>query len=569
MTEASATQTGEAPLSGGNFRAEDLTKEQLTRLTVMSEREQEIVKALEAGGQRLLIGPRGSGKSTYLKLAYFRALDGDRVLPVYVNYARSISLEPEFRKSARALPLFRQWILAQIVYGLRLSMSESHVEPPEGHLPAYEAASQFVSAIERQRLSDAVETTLDVTQVLQLLAEAGAAAGRKRVVLLLDDAAHAFAAEQQREFFEIFASLRSRWVSSKAAVYPGVTSYTPRFHIGHDAQLIDVWLRPDQSGYVEMMREIAQKRLTSEEFAQLDRRDGLLEYLALSSFGIPRTLIMMIAQINEDTADNRLSATRAIADSAIADAAENALKVFTSLEAKLPRYRNFVDVGSEFVAQSLEAIRKYNDARMSADNSARANRIWIEEPVPAEVQRIFGFLEYAGVVRQQGTSVSQGGRSYRVLVPHYGLLVSDTALGLGRNPSISAAIFALTSRQHTARVRRTLTSLLGADFQQRCRLDLGECANCGAHRENPEARFCANCGAQLSQASVFEELLDTSVESLPLSAAMLARLRDHSDLRKIKHIIVDEENEQLLQIPYIGPQRASRIRVLAEEFVYE
>lgn len=559
----------ESPLSGGNFRAEDLTREQLTHLTVMSEREQEIVKALEAGGQRLLIGPRGSGKSTYLKLAYFEALDGDRVLPVYVNYARSISLEPEFRKSARALPLFRQWVLAQIVHGLRNSVDELGRPVPPEHAAVFDSAARFVSAIERQRLIDAVETSFDVTQVLQLLADVGASTGRRRVVLLLDDAAHAFAAEQQREFFEIFASLRSRWVSSKAAVYPGVTSYTPRFHIGHDAQLIDVWLRPDQSGYVEMMREIAQKRLTDDEFAQLDRREGLLEYLALASFGIPRTLIMMLAQINEETDANRLSATRAISDNAIGDAAENAMKVFTSLEAKLPRYRNFVAVGNEFVSQSIEAIRKYNDARTTTTTPARANRIWIEEPIPAEVQRIFGFLEYAGIVRQQGTSVSQGGRSYRVLVPHYGILVSHTSLGLGRNPSIGAAIAALASRQHSARVRRTLPSLLGADYLTRCRLDLGECGNCGARRENPEARFCASCGSQLSQASVFEELLDTGIESLPLSDAILSRVRDHSDVRKIKHIIVDEENQRLLQVPYIGPQRASRIRLLAEEFVYE
>ena len=569
MTDIDGHSGDESPLSGGNFRAEDLTKEQLTHLTVMSEREQEIVKALESGGQRLLIGPRGSGKSTYLKLAYYEALDGDRVLPVYVNYSRSISLEPEFRRSARALPLFRQWVLAQIVRGLQISMDELASEVPDEHEALFEAAAEYVSAIERQRLSDAMETSFDVSQVLQILADAAAVTGRKRVVLLLDDAAHAFAAEQQREFFEIFASLRSRWVSSKAAVYPGVTSYTPRFHIGHDAQLIDVWLRPDQTGYVEMMREIAQKRLSDEEFTQIDKRDGLLEYLALASFGIPRTLIMMLAQINEETDANRLTGSRAISDNAIGDAAENAMKVFTSLEAKLPRYRNFVTVGNEFVSQSLEAIRKYNDSRASTGQEGRANRIWIEEPVPAEVQRIFGFLEYAGVVRQQGTSVSQGGRSYRVLVPHYGLLVSHTALGLGRNPSIASAIAALSSRQHSARVRRKLSSLLGSDFQSRCRLDLGDCANCGAQRENPEARFCANCGAQLSQASVFEELLDTDVESLPLSAALLVRVRDHSDIRKIKHIIVDEENQRLLQVPYIGPQRASRIRLLAEEFVYE
>jgi hypothetical protein len=566
MSDTRAIEISESAL-GANFRAEDLTRKDLLALTVMSEREHEIVRALDGAGQRLLIGPRGSGKSTYLKVAYFNALDEGKILPVYVNYSKSITIEPEFRRSASALPLFRQWILAQIIRGTAQSLAELRVDVLDEDKIYVEMASELVSAIERRRIDQVPETTFDLTNVIDFLERASKNAGRRRVVLLLDDAAHAFASEQQREFFEVFGGLRSRTVSSKAAVYPGVTSYTPRFHVGHDAQLIDVWLRPEHPNYLDMMREIAQKRLSAASYNEIDRRESLLDYLSLASFGLPRTLIVMLAQIIEDKDSNKLTSSVNLADTAVTDAASNALKVFTSLEAKLPRYKNFVEVGRELVDAIVNAIRDYNDKRTG--DSGRANRILIEEPIPAEVQRIIGFLEYAGVVRQQSVSVSQGERSFRVIVPHFGLLLSRTALGLGRNPSASGGVEALTSKQHTVRVRWRLTSLLSDGFLARCRLDLGACSVCGTERDNPEARFCSSCGSVLSQVSVFEELLDTDIEALPLSDAIISRLKSNSEIQQVKDIMLDEESQVLLNIKYIGPYRASRIRSLAEEFLYE
>ena len=65
------------------------------------------------------------------------------------------------------------------------------------------------------------------TELLALIETWTEAMGRSRAVLLMDDAAHAFMQQQQREFFEVFRALRSRTVACKAAIYPGVTSYSP------------------------------------------------------------------------------------------------------------------------------------------------------------------------------------------------------------------------------------------------------------------------------------------------------------------------------------------------------
>ncbi len=72
----------------------------------------------------------------------------------------------------------------------------------------------------------------------------------------MDDAAHAFMQQQQREFFEVFRALRSRTVACKAAIYPGVTSYSPFFNVGHEAEEIEVWIRTDSAEYTDAMRSI-------------------------------------------------------------------------------------------------------------------------------------------------------------------------------------------------------------------------------------------------------------------------------------------------------------------------
>ena len=103
-------------------RAENLSKEELLRWTTYTSHDEENVTKLMGPGTKLLTGPRGSGKSTLLKTAYFRLLENRAALPVYVNYSKSLALEPMFHRSANALQLFRQWVLFKII----VATSESH-----------------------------------------------------------------------------------------------------------------------------------------------------------------------------------------------------------------------------------------------------------------------------------------------------------------------------------------------------------------------------------------------------------------------------------------------------------
>jgi predicted AAA+ superfamily ATPase len=77
-------------------RAEHLDRDELLQWTAETPRDRELMKKLKGSGAKLLSGPRGSGKSTLLRKAYFELLDEGHTLPAYINFARSLSLEPLF-----------------------------------------------------------------------------------------------------------------------------------------------------------------------------------------------------------------------------------------------------------------------------------------------------------------------------------------------------------------------------------------------------------------------------------------------------------------------------------------
>lgn len=84
--------------------------------------------------------------------------------------------------------------------------------------------------------------------------------GRKRAVLLLDDAALTLTPEYLVEFFDIVRILKRPRISPKASVYPGSTEYGPRFHAIHEGRIVTAWLPVEHDGYREVMRRIAQQR---------------------------------------------------------------------------------------------------------------------------------------------------------------------------------------------------------------------------------------------------------------------------------------------------------------------
>jgi len=545
-------------------RAEFLSKADLRAWTERTEGDRRILAKLKGPGAKLLTGPRGSGKSTLLREAYFELLEGRDALPVYVNYARSLALEPLFHRNANALQIFRQWVAMKIVEAASNSVQELNEPVPSslGRLAA--GATAYVDALAAGLEPPELSKQVGPAELCRMLEDWADDLGRRRVVLLLDDAAHAFSPQQQREFFEVYRELRTRRVSAKAAVYPGITSYSPYMHVGHEAELVEAWYRPDEEDFLETMRSIVDRRLPAGLRKRLDGREELIDYLALASFGLPRGFLVMLSDLLGVEEDGTRTPTKRRADEAIAAHVHSVHEVFKSLSVKIPRYTNFVTVGGELEQGMIRTLRRFNTPRPT---EAKAVAVGIADPLGPELSKVIEMLEYAGVVRENG-AVSRGVKGvFHRYELHFAIVISENALSLGRSPSAGATIDSLTSRSAHDFARTRGTSLLGDDFTLRCTLNLAPCQYCGTDRISEEAQFCMKCGRPLSEASVYEELLKASIDLLPLTENKLTALKENTAIRTVKDILLDEESIEIRRAPYVGPVWSARVHRYAEEFV--
>lgn len=547
-------------------RAENLSQDELSSWTTYTARDEYLIAKLVGPGAKLLTGPRGSGKSTLLRTAYYRLLDTRDALPVYVNYSRSLALEPLFHKRADAVQLFRQWVLAKIALSLVEAFREAGVELPPWLIEQERSSRRVITAHETGALEELVGVALVApSQLLKWVEDACLDYGAPRCVILMDDAAHAFSLEQQQEFFEIFRELRSRRVACKAAVYPGVTSYSPNFHVGHEAELLEAWSQPDDDAYLEGMRQLVTRRLPHELAAQLAEKQEIVDYLALAAFGLPRAFINMLARVFEVDEANFSKPSRARAEKAVSAQAEEMRGIFRALAKKLPRYAKFVEVGSSLERGMLDQLSRYN--LLQVDAKKKAKTVALEHPIPAPLLKILGMLEYAGMLRSAGT-VSRGekGRFSRFTI-HYSLLLSEGGLRLGKSFALSDAVDALNSRHPHAFARTKCSSILGHDFLERCKLEMPPCPNCHSARLTEDQKFCTRCGAELASASIYEDLLQTEINELSIPDKKKQGIASHTSLRTVQDILLDDDLQQLRSVPRIGAVWASKIKNAAEEFV--
>lgn len=542
-------------------RAENLSQEELRGWTVLSEVERQIVGKLTGPGAKLISGPRGSGKSTLLKFAYFELTKSRAALPIYVNYSKALALEPLFHTHADALILFRQWVLAKILFGLRETLKLWGFVEDTGTASEIDRATSYIQSLETGVIpsGDAISLTPSSLSIrLQTFAEANSL---PRTVLLLDDAAHAFSVKQQREFFEVFRELRSREIAAKAAIYPGVTSFSPSFQIGHEAEVVEAWFRPDRPNYLATMRQIANARFADFVAKLGEDADEYIAVLALAAFGLPRGFVGLISDV--DDATSTLSGIRRHILNSIETHADVVRTVFTNVADRLPRFKNYIEVGKKFETAARGSIRQFNRNKLIA---RKTGTIGLAEPIPDEFDRVLRFMEYAGLIRRI-EDLSKGVKgNYRRYLLHYACLISGNALYLGKNYKIEQIVKALHLPKAHVLVKARAQTLLGANFLQNCTLALPPCPRCGTQRVSEDQKFCMSCGNELRAASVYLELLKADVSKLPLPPKKIQALQN-GGVYKVQQILTDEKQRFRKPGTWIGPVWAKRITTVAEEFV--
>lgn len=279
-------------------QAEYISESSFEKWTVSYQEEEKTLKKLIQGGAKLIIGPRGCGKTTMMLRAFHKSLQNTRssaVLPIYVNFKSSLKLEPLYRNNTNAAYWFNQWLLYKVIQGLHVTFSEVK---KESVLLSFSSSqiNKNLNLLEmgRVELFDDVEDQITITDIKKMISSSLKETSKARCILLLDDAGHAFSSEQQHDFFEFFREVKTKLISPKAALYPGVTSYSSSFHVGHDAEEIDVWIKPQSSNYLKFMHSLLYSRLPKDIYKKLIQDEALLNIICFSSYGIPRTLLNII-----------------------------------------------------------------------------------------------------------------------------------------------------------------------------------------------------------------------------------------------------------------------------------
>lgn len=554
-------------------QAEYISDPLFKKWAVSHKNESSVIKKLCHGGAKLITGPRGCGKTTLMLKAYNKLIRSKRsaALPIYVNFKSSLKLEPLYKNNANAAYWFNQWLLLKVLQGLQESLNDMGCVTTLFDAVPFEI-DKTISFLEMGRvdLVEGVGFHLTISKTEQIINESIDMVGKSRCSLLLDDAGHAFSSEQQHDFFEFFREIKTKVISPKAAIYPGVTSYSSSFHVGHDAEEIDVWIRPSSSGYLEFMRSILKSRLNDDVYDQLNGNSNLMDLMCFAAYGIPRSLLNMIScfckeedESSNDTRPLKLENKKVL--KAVKDNFDKTYQIYDSLKLKLPMYQYFVDAGAVFYERCLILNKEFN-------KGGRVNRqssiIAIKRPISSELSKVIGFFQYAGLLAHGGIS-SRGGKGvYELYELHYSALIVRNVFFSSRGISVENYCLAFKNRPNHHYPRHTEESILKSDqASDLFTLALPPCEVCRTPRLSSEAKFCTNCGAKLKDASIFENIINQDIENLPITQGRSNSIKESSKILIVKDILMDHDNHELRSVHMIGPIWAKRIRSYAEEFI--
>lgn len=526
-----------------------------------------IMKKLCQGGAKLLTGPRGCGKTTLLLKAYNEMRHRKDVFSVYVNFKTSLKIEPLYRKNTNGSYWFNQWLFLKIYKGILKSLRDYEIADSIDLVFNEKDIDSYINKIELG-IVDEISTANELLSISILEDEIKkilCVSEMSSCVLLLDDAAHAFSKEQQYDFFEFFRNIKSREISPKAAIYPGVTNFSASFHVGHDAEEINVWIKVTDDDYIEFMIKLLQKRFPAEIFLQLTKDKDLLNLICYSSFGIPRALLNIVHNLWKEKKSVEIDCSRNSILKSIRQVNGLFMNIYKSLEEQLPIYKEFVKKGDGIYETLLESLKQYNKEK---DFFNQAVEVGIKKPIPVELDKVFNFLQYAGLLMYaRELSRGENGR-YAIYIINYGFLIEKNVFGGRTNIKNVELATALKTRNMHEYKRFTVESLLGeGDIRDIFPFSLPPCPKCHTPRISADTKFCSECGEKLVTPSLFEGLVNNDISILPLTPSRVETIKQSSKIRTIRDILMDTDHRELRSVPGVGSYWTNKISSYAEEYI--
>lgn len=413
------------------FRTEDLKQREIQDKFVETGKDRENIEYLKKKTPIILSGSRGTGKTMLLKMAEKEMddkFDEDRILPVFVSFSKAIFVDID-----KDILYFKQWMLSKIMFELRIKLKKHGIGITQPSIfgslfgcndetdELTDKLNTFISIMEetwRRKDGDANEklqevfgvepdrigVISDVDYFKKLIEELCEYYNIERVVLLFDEACHNFIPIQQREFFTFFRDLRTPYISCKAAVYPGITSYGT-FQAFHDAEIRKVERDISDKDYVSNMREMVRNQLGEDVYKIFESNGDNFDALIYAASGNPRLMLKSIY-----TASNELKSLNTTNTN-------NTIKQFyrtniwnehTKLGEIYTGYKPLIDWGRAFIEDKvLEETYNKNKKRLKEGDYSQTIFFAINRKAPEIVKKAMKILEYSGIVtlHTEGTKV--------------------------------------------------------------------------------------------------------------------------------------------------------------------
>ena len=535
-------------------RTEDLKQREIQDKFVETEKDRENIEYLKKKTPIILSGSRGTGKTMLLKMAEKEMddkFDEDRILPVFVSFSKAIFVDID-----KDILYFKQWMLSKIMFELRIKLKKHGIGITQPSIfgslfgcndetdELTDKLNTFISIMEetwRRKDGDANEklqevfgvepdrigVISDVDYFKKLIEELCEYYNIERVVLLFDEACHNFIPIQQREFFTFFRDLRTPYISCKAAVYPGITSYGT-FQAFHDAEIRKVERDISDKDYVSNMREMVRNQLGEDVYKIFESNGDNFDALIYAASGNPRLMLKSIY-----TASNELKSLNTTNTN-------NTIKQFyrtniwnehTKLGEIYTGYKPLIDWGRAFIEDKvLEETYNKNKKRLKEGDYSQTIFFAINRNAPEIVKKAMKILEYSGIV----TLHTEGTKVRTEILDRYQL-------------NFGIVLAAETKETPVKRYKEIINHL-----SVKLYTEYGE--NSPAYGN--VTGIVLNGNTEKSS-SVLKSILDSKIEKLDLTRFQMETLKD-SGFVTIGDVLKGSEDD--LQRAYgIGPVRARRI----------
>lgn len=562
-------------------RSDNIDKSDLAIWNIENEHFLGIQRKLKGPGAKLLVGPRGTGKTHQMRIVYQECVEkaAAKTTPVciFTSFGKYYYLEPLLGKAPNAIQIFHAWALCKItdgVYHYCHDIQQDHLlaeSLSEDILPR-EKIEEFISLAERvspaELMRHPLVAEISISRVVRLLETLALALEKSRIILLLDDAALTFTPDYLVEFFDIFRNLKTRSISPKASVYPGTTQYGPRFHIGHDAEIVDCWLSVMDETYLQFMNSLVEKRFQHSLNAV---QPDILDIFKYASFGIPRAFISMLRNYNNYTDPG----SQVKFNKALAEQAGYIRTEYNSISLKMPQFKGVIETGMTFFNKVLEALFSENKDL----GPYKTIHLGIEEKSLEQIslaERMIRFLVEAGLlypdtnVRHGIQSVGEQ-REYRRFIPHLLFLIQNrTFSGRSRGFSAQYILQRLRARNKKHPLRRTIQTILTDQERAQLKLEAPPCQKCFTPRLTEDQKFCHVCGSELVRKSAFENCMNIGIDELPIADWQKDKIKSELKIKTIGDLIGKQNpGTELRKIRHIGPKRSEYIHQKAIAFVDE